>query len=56
MEYLKYIFSLLSIVLFDWFGWVLFLWLGAYVWYHVHVKKKQGEFMGRVKWVYLEIK
>lgn len=56
IQTLAEIWKLVLVVLVDWFGWVLFLWLLVYMLFWLRRYQKQLDYVNAVKWVFLEVK
>src|SRR6185369_11177122 len=52
----KAIFQIAFLVLFKYYGWLLFVW-GAFIMFrHEYLEEIQGQFIKGVEWVFLEVK
>lgn len=49
-------FGYLGLILFHYYGWILFVWAFLYMFYHVWMENQQNKYMATIKWVFLEIR
>jgi hypothetical protein len=57
MGHIIELFSLIfGMILIRGFGWILFLWLGLYIWYKLQLNYNQKKYGATIKWVFLEVK
>ncbi|MGE5297907.1 MAG: hypothetical protein ACM3KM_01970 [Acidobacteriaceae bacterium] len=57
MQYILEIFQLIFVfALVKSFGWLLFLWVGIWVWYKLRIAGAQARYGATLKWIFLEVR